>query len=583
MSYEPTIWRTGDTVTAEKLNKIEQAIVADNTAIEGKVGRDEFDTEIATLESKVGSPLIASTVSEMTETDRVYVYTGSETGYTSGNWYYYDGTAWTSGGVYNAVAVETDTTLSVSGKAADAKKVGDELADVMEELTHEYIGFRRYLTASDSAIAVPVGVYGISASASAKPSNLPSNFPSSNNGLLIALDKSSGQADYATDYICIANYSRKVWFYTQYEWIEIVNTNMANSLISSAVNNAYKYIYDYLCPDIVHIAKESYTKGSAFSTTNTQYKFLGTSGVEDVATSFPDWYVSNDITVEPFTFYYVTASAKYSGHQLYQFIDSGGNIIGYEAATSSSTLAVSDKLIYSPANAVKIRIASVNGSSGIKLYSATEKRASMKWVGKKWACMGDSLTAENIRTTMHYHDYIAQKTGITVVNLGAGGTGYKREFNNVSGFMDRVDTIPLDSDVVTIFGSGNDNIYTVGDPSDTGTDTLCGCINTTISRIFERITTCQLGIVTPTPWQGFNPADDTNWMSEYSDAIVQICKNWGIPCLDLYHCSNLRPWDADFRAAAYSKDDGGGTHPDETGHALIAPRFEAFLNSLLLS
>lgn len=135
MSYEPTIWRTGDTVTAEKLNKIEQAIVADNTAIEGKVGRDEFDTEIATLESKVGSPLIASTVSEMTETDRVYVYTGSETGYTSGNWYYYDGTAWTSGGVYNAVAVETDTTLSVSGKAADAKKVGDELADVKEDLS----------------------------------------------------------------------------------------------------------------------------------------------------------------------------------------------------------------------------------------------------------------------------------------------------------------------------------------------------------------------------------------------------------------------------------------------------------------
>lgn len=134
MSYEPTIWRTGDTVTAEKLNKIEQAIVADNTAIEGKVGRDEFDTEIATLESKVGSPLIASTVSEMTETDRVYVYTGSETGYTSGNWYYYDGTAWTSGGVYNAVAIETDTTLSVSGKAADAKKVGDELADVKEDL-----------------------------------------------------------------------------------------------------------------------------------------------------------------------------------------------------------------------------------------------------------------------------------------------------------------------------------------------------------------------------------------------------------------------------------------------------------------
>ena len=34
MSYEPTIWRTGDKVTAEKLNKIEQAIVSDNKSID---------------------------------------------------------------------------------------------------------------------------------------------------------------------------------------------------------------------------------------------------------------------------------------------------------------------------------------------------------------------------------------------------------------------------------------------------------------------------------------------------------------------------------------------------------------------
>lgn len=26
MSYEPTIWQTGDVITAEKLNKIEQAL-----------------------------------------------------------------------------------------------------------------------------------------------------------------------------------------------------------------------------------------------------------------------------------------------------------------------------------------------------------------------------------------------------------------------------------------------------------------------------------------------------------------------------------------------------------------------------
>ena len=78
--------------------------------------------------SAVGAPLSASTAAEMTDTTKIYVYTGSESGYTAGNWYYYDGSAWTSGGVYNSTAFQTDTTLSIAGAAADAKITGDALA-----------------------------------------------------------------------------------------------------------------------------------------------------------------------------------------------------------------------------------------------------------------------------------------------------------------------------------------------------------------------------------------------------------------------------------------------------------------------
>ena len=86
--------------------------------------------------SFVGSPLVAETAAAMVDTERIYVYTGSESGYTSGNWYYYNtGTsAWTSGGVYNAVAVDTDTTLTIAGKAADAKKTGDEIGELKSGL-----------------------------------------------------------------------------------------------------------------------------------------------------------------------------------------------------------------------------------------------------------------------------------------------------------------------------------------------------------------------------------------------------------------------------------------------------------------
>ena len=44
----------------------------------------------------------------MIDTDKIYVYTGSETGYINGNWYYWNGSSWTSGGVYNSVAINID-------------------------------------------------------------------------------------------------------------------------------------------------------------------------------------------------------------------------------------------------------------------------------------------------------------------------------------------------------------------------------------------------------------------------------------------------------------------------------------------
>lgn len=56
--------------------------------------------------SFVGSPWTALTADEMTDTNRVYVYVGTEIGYINGDWYYYNGEEWASGGVYNSIAVD---------------------------------------------------------------------------------------------------------------------------------------------------------------------------------------------------------------------------------------------------------------------------------------------------------------------------------------------------------------------------------------------------------------------------------------------------------------------------------------------
>ena len=92
-----------NTLRAEMISQIE-ANRALSMANEQKIKSNK--QEIDSIKAAVGTPLQASTVASMTDTTKIYVYTGSETGYTAGNWYYYNGTAWVSGGVYNSTAVE---------------------------------------------------------------------------------------------------------------------------------------------------------------------------------------------------------------------------------------------------------------------------------------------------------------------------------------------------------------------------------------------------------------------------------------------------------------------------------------------
>lgn len=107
---------------------------------------EEFVNEFGTINTykaaldgamaAVGGPYVASTVAQMTDHTKVYVYTGSQTGYTAGHWYYWNGSAWTDGGVYQAAAVETDKTLTVEDMAADAKKTGDKITELKNDLVY---------------------------------------------------------------------------------------------------------------------------------------------------------------------------------------------------------------------------------------------------------------------------------------------------------------------------------------------------------------------------------------------------------------------------------------------------------------
>lgn len=128
-----------------------EAIVTDKTLTIEDAPADAKATgdAINNLRGAVGSPLVAATAASMTDTNKVYVYTGSETGYTNGNWYYHNGTSWVSGGVYNSVAVDLDSTLTLANKAPDSKVVGDAIGSLNEDITNLDITKRTEETDAD--------------------------------------------------------------------------------------------------------------------------------------------------------------------------------------------------------------------------------------------------------------------------------------------------------------------------------------------------------------------------------------------------------------------------------------------------
>ena len=221
-------------------------------------------------------------------------------------------------------------------------------------------------------------------------------------------------------------------------------------------------------------------------------------------------------------------------------------------------------------------ITSINGNP-IKQID-DELKHSLK--GLKWGFIGDSLTEKNSRALKNYIDYIVEETGIIAVNLGVSGTGYKKTEEGGTAFYQRVENIDDDFDIITIFGSGNDLSLTLGNVTDSDTSTVFGCVNETIKRIYAKMPTIKLGIISPTPWVQYPNYTDGNKMQLLNEGLEKICKRGSIPFLDLYNGSSLRPWDGTFRTLMYSRDDGNGVHPDENGHKQIYRKILKFGESL---
>ena len=207
-----------------------------------------------------------------------------------------------------------------------------------------------------------------------------------------------------------------------------------------------------------------------------------------------------------------------------------------------------------------------------------------------WVVFGDSLTENNFRAKYHYFDYVANELSLDIINLGVSGTGYKEDGSSEA-FYKRIEKSvkDIDFDILTIFGSFNDlgKGYTLGEPTDTTSETICGCINLTIDALRKVKPLNKIALVTPTIWRdGVYYGDDKvtrKDLDNYVESLLQIAKIKRIPILDLYHDSGLDP-NIDEVLENFYKEDGiqdKGVHPNSLGHKFMYPMWREFIRRFI--
>lgn len=221
------------------------------------------------------------------------------------------------------------------------------------------------------------------------------------------------------------------------------------------------------------------------------------------------------------------------------------------------------------------------GNYYINTFSKTTKT-------KKIACLGDSITEGAKAEGWQWHRYIdswCKSNGINsiVTNLGIGGTSVCTSSyvsDRLKPFVNRLDTIPADADVVVIFGGTNDwgNSAILGNISDTGTSSFYGAYKYILEWL--AINRPNAKVMTMTPLKRYYRGNGTTWVNaqttpnnrgnilpDYVRAVKEVSEMYAIPCVDLHNESGLNP----VLESVRNRFIGDGLHPTAEGNKKMYP------------
>ena len=218
----------------------------------------------------------------------------------------------------------------------------------------------------------------------------------------------------------------------------------------------------------------------------------------------------------------------------------------------------------------------------------------MELKGKKINFLGDSITegAGASCREIGFVSVVGKKTGAVVRNYGIGGTRIARRETPSpvarwdANYLDRAETMDEDADIVVVFGGTNDFGHgngVLGTFENTAEDeyTFYGALKSLHERLIRRFPDAEIVFLTPTHRSSEDVTTNEIGLPcrpliEYRNAILEVCRWYGTPVLDLFAVSGIQPKSPPLK----QKFMPDGLHPNDRGAERVADRIIAFLSAL---
>lgn len=178
------------------------------------------------------------------------------------------------------------------------------------------------------------------------------------------------------------------------------------------------------------------------------------------------------------------------------------------------------------------------------------------------------------------------------LNSSQHATGFVARYNNqANDFITRLEAIsnPSQYDLVVVFGGINDYIQNIPMGSESGTDYTVSfkpAVNKFFDYLIQNFTQARLCVLLPLRTYQTWANSEGNYQQDYSDYIKKVAKSYCLPILNLTEDSGFCPFISTFsdmwtlQPQGYQSHDG--THPNEEyEEKYLAPMIKGFLQGLM--